>query len=322
MSKSLRPDSFDEYIGQQDTITELKTYVQATKVRNSQNEHHTALPHLVFEGSAGLGKTSIAFVVAKELNANIKVMQANAIEKLGDLVANLVCLEDGDILFLDEIHSLKPQFEEMLYSVMEDFRLDVMIAESNGGSKPLNLDLPQFTLIGATTEIGRLKKPLRDRFIHQFTLRPYSTDDLKTILQLNAPKTDCSLTDDAAIQLAQASKGTPRIALSYLRKCADWALVENDSVIDPSIVQRAFQTAKISEQGLSSNDIRFLKVLASKSRPTGIKSLSDITGIDSTTIERSIEPYLHEQGFMEKLPRGRVITELGRQTLEAELSKQ
>lgn len=309
--KSLRPESFKSYIGQAPIIEQLKIYVEATKIRKHKVPEDCALPHLIFEGCAGLGKTSIAYVVAKELDANIRIMQANSIEKLGDLVQNLIILDDGDILFIDEIHSLKPFLEEMLYSVMEDFRLDIMIDDGTGISKPLNIALPKFTLMGATTEIGRLKKPLRDRFQYHFTLEKYSINELILILELNAPKMYCELSKAAAKQIAVASRGTPRIALSNLRKCCDWALVENDGVISETIVQKAFSVALINKDGLNRNDIKYLNALRERTRPIGLKNLSEILAIDRLTIENTIEPYLHESGFIEKKTNGRVLTSIG-----------
>ncbi|EGR2229506.1 Holliday junction branch migration DNA helicase RuvB [Vibrio parahaemolyticus] len=319
MAKSLRPENFDEYIGQKNTIDQLKTYVLATKIRAARDPDDCALPHVVFEGGAGLGKTSIANVTAKELGTNIRIMQGNSIEKLADLAQNLVVLEAGDILFIDEIHSLRPFIEEMLYSVMEDYRLDIMIDDGAGGSKPVNINLPQFTLMGATTEIGRLKKPFRERFQYEFTMSQYTEDELALILKLNVGKMYCQFdSDEPAKKIAKASRGVPRVALTHLRKCCDWALVENDGVINLNIVDKAFELASISEEGLSANDIKYLTALASRTRPTGLKNLAEITSIDKATIENSIEPYLHEQGYIEKLPNGRIITQLGEMTLNAE----
>ncbi|MCY9866106.1 Holliday junction branch migration DNA helicase RuvB [Vibrio coralliirubri] len=316
MAKSLRPECFEEYIGQPHIIEQLKTYVRATQIRRDIDPEDCALPHTIFEGGAGLGKTSIANVTAKELGATIRVMQGNSIEKLGDLAQNLMVLNDGDILFIDEIHALKPFLEESLYSVMEDFRLDIMVDQGGGESKPVNIPLPRFTLIGATTEIGRLKKPLRERFKYHFTLESYNDEELKLILELNVGKMHCTMTDSAATQIAKAARGTPRVALSHLGKCSDFALVENDGVIDTDVVNKTFKLATINHIGLNKNDIRYLTVLADRKRPTGIKNLSEILSMDRSTIENAVEPHLHEQQLIEKLPNGRIITDRGREVLE------
>ena len=311
MAKSLRPKGLDEYIGQNQIIDQLKIFIEATEIRAKIDPKDCALHHTMLEGGAGLGKTSLAMVIANELQSNIRIMQGKAIKTLGDLAKNLVDLNDGDILFIDEIHTLEYFIEEMLYSVMEDFRLDIMVEQGMGDSRPVSINLNHFTLIGATTEIGRLQQPFRDRFKYSFTFERYSPEELVLIIHLNVEKMHCTIDDESANKIAKASRGIPRIALTTLTICCDWALVENNGNINSNIVLKAFKYSETTDLGLKRSDIKYLSALNESYRPIGLKVLSEKIGIDIKTIENVIEPYLHEQRYIEKMPNGRIISEKG-----------
>lgn len=307
--KSLRPTGFEEYIGQPRAIKQLKVHVGAVKARQAKGEEEV-LEHVMFEGQAGLGKTSLAFVVANELGSKLRVMQAKSLEKAGDLVANISCLEHGDVLFLDEIHSLDPSVAEILYSVMEDFRLDI-----TADGRVLNIPLPHFTLIGATTDFGKLKKPLQERFTHKVTLLRYTDSELIEIIERSAPILGYEIERDAAELIAKRAKGTPRTANSILKIARNYAEL-NGGVITVPVTKEALEDADISEDGLRTNDVRYLTCLFESGKPIGLTTLSGMTGIDIKTVETTVEPYLLENGFIEKLPRGRCLTKRGVEYVE------
>ena len=312
--KSLRPDSFDEYIGQAKAIKQLKMFVKAATLRRNNDEHDWTIDHIVFDGQAGLGKTSLAYVIAKEMNADIRIVQANSFQQVGEIAAVIMSLNEGDVLFIDEIHGLDKRLAESLYSIMEDFRLDIII-DRDGAQQAMSLSLPRFTLIGATTELGRLELPFIERLTHSFTLDPYSIDELNQIIELNVGKFNCSIEDEARDKIALASKSVPRNAISLLKKCRDYAQGGGRYDISMSDVVEAFSDSEINEDGLKKTDINYLQKLhercSNTNKPVGLKTISDITGIDAHTIESAIEPFLIQNGYIDRTPRGRVITELG-----------
>lgn len=305
--KSLRPSFFNEYIGQNNIIRQLKTFTKATQLRKEKG-WSGILDHMIFEGSAGLGKTSIAFVIANEMNSDIKITQGTSMESVADLVSNIINLEEGDIFFIDEIHALKGHIEEALYSIMEDFRLDILPQTPN--SKPISVGLPKFTLIGATTEMGKIKKPLQDRFVHKFTLERYTIDELSSIIIKSSELLECDIDNESAELLASYSRGVPRVANNLLRKTVHYADVFNESIINTNIVELSLRESQITLGGLDTNDRIYLKSLEGGS-PIGLKTITSMTNIDEYTIENNIEPYLLENGYVEKRSRGRVITEKG-----------
>ncbi|PSV01166.1 Holliday junction branch migration DNA helicase RuvB [Photobacterium kishitanii] len=314
--QSNRPISFKEYIGQRKIITQLEVSVKAAMTRKSASMNDDVVDHIIIDGMPGLGKTSLAFVVAHELGVNVKVIQANSLEKLGDLAAVVMTIEHGDVLFIDEIHALRPQLEEMLYSIMEDFRFDIVVESQEGGiGAPINMSIPRFTLIGATTELGRVKKPLLDRFTHSYTLDPYTTKELKQIIDYYKIKFSCEIDEIAASMIAQASKGVPRICISHLKKCRDYAQADGRFEIVGEDVSKAFSDASIQSDGLKKNDLKYLTALYrhnhATGNPAGIKLISDLSGIHQRTIEDAVEPYLLQEGIVMKTPRGRVITDKG-----------
>lgn len=313
-SKSLRPDSFREYIGQEKAIKQLKMFVKAASMRKSNNESDWTIDHIVFDGQAGLGKTSLAYVIAKEMNANIRIVQANTFQQVGEIAAVIMSLDEGDILFIDEIHGLDKKLAESLYSIMEDFRIDIII-EKDGGQEAISLALPRFTLIGATTELGRLELPFIERLTHAFTLDPYTIDELNQIIELNVNKFNCCIEEEAKNKISLASKSVPRNAISLLKKCRDYAQGRGRYSIELNDVIEAFSDSEISEDGLKKTDINYLLKLRDRcnrtKKPVGLKTISDITGIDESTITSAIEPFLIQNGFIDRTPRGRIITPLG-----------
>lgn len=302
--KSLRPTCFDEYIGQEKIIKQLKIHIGGEKIRR-ENGTQDAPEHLLFEGPAGLGKTSIAFVIANELGSKVRVMQAPTIQKIGDLLANVSVLDEGDVLFIDEIHSLSKEVSEALYSVAEDFRFDI-----TADGKVLNIPLPHFTLVGATTDLGKLAIPLQDRFTHKFTLQKYTESELIEIILRSAKVLGYEIEIDAARALAQCAKGTPRIANNLLKKTRNYAEL-NNRVITHALAIEALSDAGVNVFGLGINDVKYLTCLFDKAKPVGLKTLSGMTSIDEKTVENTIEPFLLENGFIEKHPRGRIITDKG-----------
>ncbi len=299
--KSLRPQNLNEYIGQEQIKKNLKVFIQAAKKRGE------SLDHMLFFGPPGLGKTTLANIIANEMDANIKTISAPMLEKSGDLAAILTNLEEGDILFIDEIHRLKASIEEVLYSAMEDFRLDIVIG-SGPAAQTIKLDVAKFTLIGATTRAGMLSNPLRDRFGMSFRLNFYNVEDLSLIIKLASKKLNYDIDTDAANEIAKRSRGTPRIALRLLKRVRDFAEVENKKFIDKKIAKFALDELGINEYGFDELDIRFLKLLADSKKPLGLSTIAAALSEDEDTIEEMIEPFLIANGYMEKTPKGRVAT--------------
>jgi Holliday junction DNA helicase RuvB len=299
---SLRPISFEDYIGQEKIKKNLKIFIEAAKKRGE------SLDHALFFGPPGLGKTTIANIIATQMGANIKTTAAPMIEKSGDLAAILTNLQEGDILFIDEIHRLSSAIEEILYPAMEDFRLDIIIG-SGPAAQTIKLDLPRFTLIGATTRAGMLSSPLRDRFGMHFRMQFYSDSELAKIIQIASKKLDKPSLDEASLETAKRSRGTPRIALRLLRRIRDFADVQNENEITLKRAQYALDELGVDSYGFDDQDIKLLNILLdSKDKPIGLSTIAATLSEDEGTIEYVIEPYLIANGFIEKTARGRIAT--------------
>ena len=302
--KTIRPDSFDEYIGQTDVKENIKVFVKAAKLRK------TNLDHVLLYGPPGLGKTTLAHIIANELGSNIKTASGPTIEKSGDLAAILSTLEPNDVLFIDEIHRIPRYIEEILYSAMEDFKLDIIIG-GEGQSRNIKIDLPPFTLVGATTRAGDLSAPLRDRFGIVSKLEFYTNEELTEIVKRSARVLGLKLDDDAAYEIAIRSRKTPRIANRLLKRVGDFALVEADGKITLDVVKKALKRLKINESGLDSTDVEYLMSIIEKFNggPVGIESIASSIGEEVGTIEDVIEPFLLQEGYVKRTARGRVVTE-------------
>ena len=298
----LRPSRWDEYIGQEKIKRNLRVFIEASKKRSE------ALDHVLFFGPPGLGKTTLAYLIASEMESAIKVTAAPMIEKSGDLAAILTNLEEGDILFIDEIHRLSPAIEEILYPAMEDYRLDIIIG-SGPAAQTIKLDLPRFTLIGATTRAGMISNPLRERFGMHFRMQFYRSKELATIVQQAASKLEKPCDADAALEIARRSRGTPRIALRLLRRVRDFAEVENEEHIHLERTKFALDELGVNEEGFDELDIKLLKLLVeAKGKPIGLSTIGAALSEDEGTIEDVIEPYLLANGYIERTARGRVAT--------------
>ena len=301
---TLRPRSFEEYAGQEKIKDNLKILIEAAKKRGE------AVEHLLLYGSSGLGKTSLAHIIAKEIGANLKVTSGPAIEKTGDLASILTSLQDGDILFVDECHRLNKNIEEILYPAMEDYKLDIIIGKGPS-AKILRLDLPRFALIGATTRIGLLSSPLRSRFGATYRLNFYEQKDIEKIISRSARILNVSI-DPAGLKIiAQTSRATPRVANRLLKRVRDFCQVKGDGIIDQGTTQQALKMLEIDELGLEPTDRRLLKVMIEKFNggPVGLQTLSAATAEEIETIETIYEPFLLQQGFLARTARGRVATE-------------
>ncbi|KGI55864.1 Holliday junction branch migration DNA helicase RuvB [Campylobacter sp. MIT 97-5078] len=299
---SLRPSNFEGYIGQEAIKKNLNVFIQAAKKRGE------SLDHTLFSGPAGLGKTTLANIIASEMGASIKTTAAPMIEKSGDLAAILTNLSQGDVLFIDEIHRLSPAIEEILYSAMEDFRLDIIIG-SGPAAQTIKIDLPQFTLIGATTRAGMLSNPLRDRFGMQFRLEFYSDEELALIIQKAAIKLDKECEKAASLQIAKRSRSTPRIALRLLKRVRDFAEVNDEASISEARAVQALNSLGVNELGFDTMDLRYLELLtAAKRRPIGLASIAAALSEDENTIEDVIEPYLLANGYIERTAKGRIAS--------------
>ena len=299
---TLRPDAWNEYIGQEQIKKNLGVFIEASKKRQE------ALDHVLFFGPPGLGKTTLALIIANEMNANIKVTAAPMIEKSGDLAALLTNLEEGDILFIDEIHRLSPAVEEILYSSMEDFRIDIIIG-SGPAAQTVKIDLPRFTLIGATTRAGMLSNPLRDRFGMNFRMQFYSSDELSKIIKQASSKLEKEIVHEASVEIAKRSRGTPRIALRLLRRVRDFADVADELDIDHSRTQYALDELGINSHGFDEMDIRLLKLLVSaKGKAMGLSTIAAALSEDEGTVEDVLEPYLIANGYLERTAKGRRAT--------------
>ena len=304
LDNTIRPETIDEYIGQNDVKENIKVFVKAAKMRNEP------LDHVLLYGPPGLGKTTLAFIIAHELGTHIKTASGPSIEKSGDLAAILSSLEPGDVLFIDEIHRMPRYIEEILYPAMEDFSLDIIVG-SEGNSRNIKIDLPPFTLVGATTRAGDLSAPLRDRFGIIDKLEYYTVDELTQIVKRTARVLNVAIDDDAAVELAKRSRGTPRIANRLFKRVRDFAMVDGNGTINIDVTERALARLKVDKMGLDSTDRELLSAIINKFNggPVGIEAISSSIGEEVTTIEDVYEPFLVQQGLLKRTARGRVATD-------------
>ncbi|MDV7680305.1 Holliday junction branch migration DNA helicase RuvB [Erysipelothrix rhusiopathiae] len=301
--ESLRPQTLAAYVGQEGLKENLKIFIEAAKSRNE------ALDHLLFYGPPGLGKTTIAHVIANEMQTGIKVTSGPSIERSGDLAAILSSLEPGDVLFIDEIHRMPKAVEEVLYPAMEDFTLDLVVGKDSS-TRSIQIDLPPFTLIGATTRAGDLSSPLRDRFGIISKLEYYSQDELETIVSRTSRVLNTVIDREGVSEIAKRSRGTPRIANRLFRRVRDFAQVLNDNVVDISITQLALDKLKVDHLGLDDVDLRYLRGIIERfdGGPVGIEAIAASISEETMTLEDVYEPYLLQLGFINRTPRGRVVT--------------
>ena len=301
---ALRPLSFDEYVGQDRVKDNLKVFIQAARERGE------ALDHVLFSGPPGLGKTTLAHIIAREMGANIKTTSGPVIERAGDLAAILTNLEKGDVLFVDEIHRLNRVIEEILYPAMEDYQLDIIIGQGPS-ARSIKLDLPPFTLVGATTRAGLLTSPLRERFGVLARLEFYPPDDLKKIISRSARLLSIEIDDDGAYEIARRSRGTPRIANRLLRRVRDFAQVAGGRIVDIHAAQSALERLEVDGRGLDSMDKKLLLTIIDKfgGGPVGVDTLAAAVAEERDTIEDVYEPFLIQEGLIERTPRGRLATQ-------------
>ena len=302
---NLRPQTLDEYIGQKKTKEKLKVYIEAAKQREEP------LDHVLFYGPPGLGKTTLAGIIANEMGTHIKIPSGPAIGKPGEMAAILSNLQEGDVLFVDEIHRLNRQVEEVLYPAMEDYVIDIMIGKG-ATARSIRLDLPKFTLVGATTRAGLLSAPLRDRFGVVHHLEFYNVEELTTIIEHSAHKLEVEIEPDGAYELARRSRGTPRLANRLLKRVRDFAQVKYDGVITKEVASFALDLLEVDKLGLDQNDRNILLTIMEKfsGGPVGLDTLAAAIGEDGGTIEDVYEPYLVKNGFINRTPKGRVVTDL------------
>lgn len=304
MDNTIRPETIEEYVGQTDVKENIKIFVEAAKMRNEP------LDHVLLYGPPGLGKTTLAFIIAHEMGTNIKTASGPSIEKSGDLAAILSSLEPGDVLFIDEIHRMPRYIEEILYPAMEDFSLDIIIG-GEGNSRNVRIDLPPFTLVGATTRAGDLSSPLRDRFGIVSKLQYYTVTELESIIKRTARVLQVEIDDDAAFELAKRSRGTPRIANRLFKRVRDFALVKNNGVVNAAITEEALDRLKVDYLGLDNTDHELLLAIINKFNggPVGVEAIASSIGEEVSTIEDVCEPYLLQIGLIKRTSRGRVATD-------------
>ena len=305
IEKGLRPESLDQYVGQSKAKNNLKIFIEAAKSRNEP------LDHVLFYGPPGLGKTTLATIIAHEMGVHIKVTSGPAIEKPGEMAAILNNLAENDILFIDEIHRLNRQVEEVLYPAMEDYSIDIMIGKGQG-ARSIRLDLPKFTLVGATTRAGLLTAPLRDRFGVINKLEFYTVDELKQIIIRSAGLLNVEIDEKGATELARRSRGTPRLANRLLKRVRDFAQVKYDGVITEDVANLALELLEVDKLGLDKGDRSILETMIDKfdGGPVGLDTLAAALGEDSGTLEDVYEPYLIQNGLLQRTPRGRIATRL------------
>ena len=313
---TLRPQRLEDYIGQEKIKENLKIYIDAAKLRGD------SLDHVLLYGPPGLGKTTLSNIIANEMGVNIRITSGPAIEKQGDLAALLTNLNEGDVLFIDEIHRLSRSIEEILYPAMEDYALDIIIGKGPS-ARSIRIDLPKFTLIGATTRAGQLTTPLRDRFGVLLKLELYTPEELATIVKRSAGILDFEITDDGAYEIASRSRGTPRIANRLLKRVRDYAQVRGSGKIDSNISNYALGQLEIDALGLDNTDRRMLKTIIDfyDGGPVGLDTLAATVGEEAVTLEDVYEPYLMQIGFLSRTPRGRCVTRLAYEHLGLRYSK-
>ncbi len=304
LEQSLRPSDLDEYVGQSGIKSHLKVYIEAAKKRKEP------LGHTILHGPPGLGKTTLAYILAKEMGAQIRVTSGPAIEKPGDLASLLTNVQPGDILFIDEIHRMRPAIEEVLYSAMEDYVLDIMIGKGPS-ARSMRIDLQPFTLVGATTKIGAVSMPLRDRFIHNFKLAFYTTDEMSRIVHRTAKILAVALEEAAARRIASASRSTPRIGNRLVRAVRDFAQVHDESVVTIDRVESTLQALGIDDNGLDDTDRLILSTIIEKyaGGPVGLSTLAASTAEEEETLEDVYEPYLLQCGYLQRTAKGRMVTQ-------------
>ena len=315
IEKSLRPQTLDDYIGQQKAKENLKIYIEAAKARGE------SLDHVLFYGPPGLGKTTLAGIIANEMGTHMKVTSGPAIGKPGEMAAILSNLQEGDVLFVDEIHRLNRQVEEVLYPAMEDYAIDIMIGKG-ATARSIRLDLPKFTLVGATTRAGLLSAPLRDRFGVVHHLEFYTVEELKTIILHSALTLGVEIDEEGAYEMARRSRGTPRLANRLLKRVRDFAQVKYDGRISKEVASFALDLLEVDKMGLDQNDRNILMTMIGKfaGGPVGLDTLAAAIGEDAGTVEDVYEPYLVKNGLINRTPTGRVVTELAYQHLGIEHS--
>ncbi|MBR5270020.1 MAG: Holliday junction branch migration DNA helicase RuvB [Anaerotignum sp.] len=306
LEPKLRPATLDTYIGQESVKENMRVFIEAAKQRGE------ALDHVLLYGPPGLGKTTLSNIIANEMGVNIKTTSGPAIERPGDMAAVLNSLNEGDILFIDEIHRLNRMIEEILYPAMEDFVIDIMIGKGPG-ARSVRLDLPKFTLVGATTRIGLLTAPLRDRFGVVQRLEPYDVNNLKVIIKRSAEVLNVEIDDSGAEEIARRSRGTPRLANRMLKRVRDFAQVRYDGVITEEVAKFALDLLDIDKVGLDQIDRKMLLTMIEKfgGKPVGLDTLAASINEDANTIEDVYEPYLMQLGYIQRTPRGRIVTKLG-----------